>query len=201
MGRRGVIGLKSRPLILPSQFVIFAIGSEVAAAVGHFRLGKNPLGWVALMRIPLWALAYSLGLQLRKKAARLTPVELSNFLCYTVLMGGVGAIAPISFFLFETVSCIASDGLGSELCENTNTAATLLSSYVATLTAIAIAKRTVPRQRLGEGEIVRVAKRQAEIACLRDLYAQRQHFRMFLSLPTSTRFLIAINTTLVARQD
>ena len=34
---------------------------------------------------------------------------------------------------------------------NTNTAATLLSSYVATLTGIAIAKRTVPRQRLGEG--------------------------------------------------
>lgn len=101
--------------IVHLQFIIFAFCSEVASAVGHFRLGLTALGWVALMRIPLWMLAYQLGLQLRKKAARLTRVELSNFLCYTVLKGSVGAMAPIFFFLFETISCITSDGLHSEV--------------------------------------------------------------------------------------
>eukprot|EP00518_Triparma_eleuthera_P002738 CAMPEP_0182458868 /NCGR_PEP_ID=MMETSP1319-20130603/4109_1 /TAXON_ID=172717 /ORGANISM="Bolidomonas pacifica, Strain RCC208" /LENGTH=67 /DNA_ID=CAMNT_0024657641 /DNA_START=1 /DNA_END=201 /DNA_ORIENTATION=+ len=66
------------------------------------------MGWFSLARIPFWFTAYWLGLKLRRKAAQLPPAELSNFLCHTVLLGGVSAMAPMIFFMFEAVSCMAS---------------------------------------------------------------------------------------------
>ena len=78
-------------------------------------------GWSCLARTPFWLVTYWLGLKLRRKAAQLSPAELSNFLCHTVLVGGVSAMAPMIFFMFEAVSCMASgDGIGDDLCTNTS---------------------------------------------------------------------------------
>ena len=112
--------------ILHLQLVIFCFGSEVGAAVGNFREGKSGGAWFAIILIPIWLAAYWLGLKLRRRAAQLSPIDLSNFLCHTILLGGVSAMAPMVFFTFESLSCTARNGLVSELCENTSAAATNL---------------------------------------------------------------------------
>ena len=138
--------------VLHLQFFFFAIGSEVSFAVGLFRLGALANGWAALGRIPFYLVSYWLALKLRRKAAQLPPAELSNFLCHTVLMGGVSAMAPMIFFMFEAVSCMASGvGLGDDQCENTTIAAMCLSAYLVIITAVSIASRTVPQGERGEG--------------------------------------------------
>eukprot|EP00518_Triparma_eleuthera_P000388 CAMPEP_0182453030 /NCGR_PEP_ID=MMETSP1319-20130603/263_1 /TAXON_ID=172717 /ORGANISM="Bolidomonas pacifica, Strain RCC208" /LENGTH=153 /DNA_ID=CAMNT_0024650917 /DNA_START=663 /DNA_END=1121 /DNA_ORIENTATION=+ len=134
------------------QFFFFAIGSEVADAVGDFQDELVAGGWAAFARIPFWLAAHWLLLKLRRKVAQLPPAELSNFLCHTVLLGGVSAMAPMIFFMFEAVSCMASgDGLGDEQCANTTVATTALSCYLAIITGVSIASRTVPEKERGEG--------------------------------------------------
>ena len=110
------------------------------------------IGWAALAMIPPLLPVYWLALKLRRKAAQLPPAELSNFLCHTVLVGGVSAMAPMILFIFEGVSCMASgDGLGDKQCENTAIAAMWLSAYLVAITAVAIVSRTVPQRERGEG--------------------------------------------------
>ena len=138
--------------ILHLQFITLAIGSEVTSCVGWFRQGEVNEGLASLARIPFWLVSYWLALKLRRKAAQLPPAELSKFLCHTVLLGGVSAMAPMIFFMFEAVSCIATgDGLEDDLCENTTRAAMSLSVYLAITTAVAMASRTVPQEERGEG--------------------------------------------------
>ena len=138
--------------VLHLQFFVIAIGSEVAGAVGNFQGGLVASGWASLAKIPLWLTAYWLALKLRRKAAQLPPAELSNFLCHTVLVGGVSAMAPMIFFMFEAVSCMASgDGIGDDLCTNTSVAAMSLSCYLAIISMIAIASRTFPQEDRGGG--------------------------------------------------
>jgi len=61
-------------------------------------------------------------------------------------------MASMLFFLFEAMSCmISGDGLGDDQCENTGTAAMFLSVYLAIITAVSIASRTVPQEARGEG--------------------------------------------------
>ena len=138
--------------ILHLQFFFFAIGSEVATAVGLFREGLVATGWASLAMTPLYLIAYWLGLKLRRKAAQLPPAELSKFLCHTVLLGGVSTMAPMIIFIFEAVSCMASgDGLEDDQCVNTTMAAMCLSVYLVIITAVAIASRTVPQEERGKG--------------------------------------------------
>eukprot|EP00518_Triparma_eleuthera_P000683 CAMPEP_0182462756 /NCGR_PEP_ID=MMETSP1319-20130603/6914_1 /TAXON_ID=172717 /ORGANISM="Bolidomonas pacifica, Strain RCC208" /LENGTH=60 /DNA_ID=CAMNT_0024662213 /DNA_START=12 /DNA_END=191 /DNA_ORIENTATION=+ len=60
-------------------------------------------------------------------------------------------MAPMIFFMFEAVSCMASgDGLGDEQCGNTTAAAMWLSAYLAIITGVSIASRTVPQEERGE---------------------------------------------------
>ena len=137
--------------ILHLQFFSFGIGSEVFFAVGLFKDGFPFSALTALARIPLWLIAYWLGLKLRRKAAQLPPAKLSNFLCHTVLVGGVSAMAPMIFFMFEAVSCMASGGgLGDDQCDNTTRAAMFLSVYLVLITAVGIASRTVPQEERGD---------------------------------------------------
>ena len=135
------------------QFFIFAIGSEVATAVGNFQGSYTTFSaWAALARIPFWLITYWLGLKLKREAAQLPPADLSKFLCHIVLLGGVSAMAPMTFFMFEAVSCMASgDGLGDDQCENTAIAAMCLSCFLAVIIAVGIASRTVPQEERGEG--------------------------------------------------
>ena len=138
--------------ILHLQFFFFAIGSELAKATGRFRQGVGFEGWASLARIPFWFAVYWLSLNLRKKAAQLLPVELSNFLCHVVLVGGVSAMAPMVFFIFEAASCMASgDGLGDDQCDNTAMAAKFLSVYLGIIAAVSMASRTVQQEERGEG--------------------------------------------------
>ena len=87
----------------------------------------------------------------RKKATKLPPAELSDFLCKTVLIGGVGAIVPMIFFSFEAASCILKEGLGSKMCENTSNAAMLLSINFGIAASLTIIRRAVPSAQRGEG--------------------------------------------------
>ena len=119
---------------------------------GNFQDGLVASEWAALGRILFWLTGYWLELKLRRKAAQLRPAEVSTFLCHTVLLVGVSAMAPMTFFMFEAVSCMASgDGLEDEQCQNTTWAALFLSVYLVIITAVGIASRTVPQGERGEG--------------------------------------------------
>jgi len=138
--------------LLHLQFFFFAIGGFGSFAVGSFQDGEETLGFALLAVFLLLLTTYWLGMKLRRKAALLPPAEISNFLCHTVLIGGVSAMAPMIFFMFEAVSCMASgDGLEDNQCENTTGAAMFLSVYLAITTAISIASRTVPQGERGDG--------------------------------------------------
>ena len=137
--------------ILHLQFFFFAIMSESAVTVGYFQDGDK-VWWTPLARIPIWLGAYWLGLKLRRKAAQLPPAKLSNFLCHTVLLGGVSAMVPMIFFMFEAVSCMTSgDGLDDDQCLNTTYAAVCLSGYLIIITAVSVASKSVPQEERGGG--------------------------------------------------
>ena len=107
-----------------------------------------------MLRIPFYCVAYMLGLKLRKKAAQLPSRELSNFLCNTVLLGGISAVAPIIFFAFEVMSCFASFNFNFSQggnCDNTLWAALWLSIYLVIMTGASIASKTVSWELRGEG--------------------------------------------------
>ena len=62
------------------------------------------------------------------------------------------AMAPMIFFMFEAVSCMASgEDLGDNQCLNTTAAAMCLSVYLAIITTISISSRSVPQEERGEG--------------------------------------------------
>ena len=138
--------------ILHLQFFIFAILSEAALAVGKYIEGENFLWLIMITLRPLfWCAAYKLGLMLRRKAAKLSQARLSKFLCNTVLLGGVGAMGPMTFFSFETLSCFASNGLENDQCENTSHAAMFLSLNLAVIAIISIGGKVVTTKERGEG--------------------------------------------------
>ena len=143
--------------LLHLQFFLFAIISEIVLAVGNFRAGYRGHAWIALIRMVLfWPFMYALGLKLRRKAAQLSPAELSNFLCKTVLLGGVRSVVPILFFTFETLSCYLANprkedmGMASETCSNTMIASMFLSAYLAVFTCISTMSKVVPGDERGE---------------------------------------------------
>ena len=133
------------------QFFSFILGSGISYAVGNFRISEKGDGWISLAVLVPLLLAYKLGLEIRTKAAQLPPAELSDFLCITVLLGGVGAMAPMIFFSFESVSCYSSNGLESDQCENTGRAAMYLSGYLLVVTLVSLASKAVPREDRDEG--------------------------------------------------
>ena len=140
--------------ILHLHFFIFAIGSEAAVVVGDFRGGEggNVGGCLGILRMVIfWPITYALGLKLRRNAVNLSPAELSKFLYNTVLLGGVGAMAPMIYFSFETLSCFVSkESLKSDQCHNTSRAAMFLSMYLVTITAVSIANKAVSREDRGK---------------------------------------------------
>jgi len=133
-------------LFLYFHFFSFAIVGETGNAVGCFRMGLIYNGLLVLLRIPLWCLAFWLGLKLRSSAGKLPPQELSDFLCQTVLVKGTAAIGPMLFFSFEAVSCFIGEGTFSNgQCNNTSNAAMCLSTILAVLTGLSITNKSVPK--------------------------------------------------------
>ena len=137
--------------IVHLQFFIFVIIREIAASVGSFCQGFKGSALFALLRVPIWYVAYALGLKVRKKASQLPPVKLSNFLCNTVLQGGVKAMAPMIFFNFEIVSCYTSTMFDDGKCNNTSRAALALSLYLCIIPITAIRSKALSREERGEG--------------------------------------------------
>ena len=87
------------------------------------------------------------GVQLAERVSNKNPLVSEE-----VLLGGVSATAPMIFFMFEAVSCMASGGgLGDRQCENTTWAAMCLSVYLVIITMVTIGSRTVPQGERGEG--------------------------------------------------
>ena len=154
--------------ILHLQFFLFAFGSEGAAAVGDFQRRKAAGGWFGLLRLVIfWPTTYILLFKLRRKAARLPPPALSNFLCNTILLQSLGrAMVPMIFFTFEALSCVASNGFETDQCDNTSYAALCLSVFLVIITIVSIASKAVSREVRGEGltyenlAILRLKKRQ-----------------------------------------
>ncbi|GMI09881.1 hypothetical protein TrVE_jg13446 [Triparma verrucosa] len=128
------------------HFFTFAIVSEVGTAIGDFRLDLIFNGFFAIFRALIYFCILLFTLKLRASAAKLPSQELSDFLCQTVLVKGTVAMGPMLFFSFETVSCLISqDSLSNGQCNNTSFAATFLSLYLAILTTVSIASKTVPK--------------------------------------------------------
>ena len=131
------------------HFLTFVVVGLVSFAVGSFRLGNSvqtSSGIFALFLIPLWCFGFWLGLKLRESATKLPPQELSDFLCQTVLVKGTAATGTMLFFSFEAVSCfISQNSFSNGQCSNTSHAAMFLSFYLAILTGLSIASKTVPK--------------------------------------------------------
>ena len=128
------------------HFFSYAIVGEIGNAVGDFRLGSTSKAFLCIFRLPFWCFSLWLGLKLRESVAKLPPQELSDFLCQAVLVKCTAAMGTMLFFSFEIVSCFISQGsLDSEMCINTSNAAGYLSVYLAVLTTMSIASKTVPK--------------------------------------------------------
>ena len=72
---------------------------------------------------------------------------LTNFLCHRVLLGGLSALAPMTFFLFETLSCYTSlrgKIFKNDLCDNSLDASLLLSFNLAILFLLSVVGKTLP---------------------------------------------------------
>ena len=155
----GVISIFMRPKdkkgaglkFLHIQVVIFAFGGLGALVLGFFQDGEISFALIASIALLSICLVYIIALKLREKAAQLPQAELSNFLCNTVLVGGAGAMVPMVFFTFETLSCVMSNGLESDMCENTTTSAKWLSIYLTIITAISIVSKAVSSEERGKG--------------------------------------------------
>ncbi|GMH91599.1 hypothetical protein TL16_g12100 [Triparma laevis f. inornata] len=128
------------------HFVSFLIVAEVPNAVAKFHKGYLITGAMCIIRIPLWWLMFSQVLKLRKAAAQLPPLVLSEYLCETVLKKGTQAMGPMIFFTFETVSCfISQNSLDNGQCKNTSRAAMFLSAYLTFLTIWSMSTKAVPK--------------------------------------------------------
>ena len=93
-------------------------------------------------------------MKIRKKAVKLQSAELSYFLCNTVLLGGLSAMAPMIYFTFETLTCVISAHgrlFESDQCNNTSVAAMFLSVYLGIMTTVSIMSKAVSREDKGKG--------------------------------------------------
>ena len=129
--------------LLQVQFAIFDFGGLRARTVGRFRDGGNSvfMGTLWLIVLVLIVIAFVLGLQLRKLAGQRPPAELSKYTCNTLLLGDVGAMAPLVFFLFETLSCDTCNGFKGNQCRNTTLTATFLSTYTVIILVFIMSKK------------------------------------------------------------
>ena len=98
------------------HFFSFAFVSEVSASIGWFRLNNNA-AWINLVRLLLvWPYVFKQKRRVREAASGLTDVELSHFLCTSILKKGTACLVPMVFFSFETIACFIEEGtfLGEE---------------------------------------------------------------------------------------
>jgi len=134
------------------QFFIYAIVGEAVHAVAEFHRDKPFRGAVVIGLIPIWCTIYALALRLfRRRAAKLKPAELTEFLAQVVLRGGALALAAMIYCSFETIVCwMCGDGLQDKQCSDSVSAAKWLSVYSAITRAVSIASKTVPKGEHGK---------------------------------------------------
>lgn len=116
------------------------------------------------------------------------PLQLSEYLCKTVLVKGTAAVGPMLFLSFETISCFVSQrSLNNRKCSNTSWASLFLSFYLAMLTTMAITKKATPMsvQRATARDISALAS--GEI-----LWWQKLQAVLISISATSTLFLLSV---------
>eukprot|EP00519_Triparma_laevis_P004184 CAMPEP_0182508958 /NCGR_PEP_ID=MMETSP1321-20130603/25957_1 /TAXON_ID=91990 /ORGANISM="Bolidomonas sp., Strain RCC1657" /LENGTH=310 /DNA_ID=CAMNT_0024715135 /DNA_START=148 /DNA_END=1077 /DNA_ORIENTATION=+ len=130
-----------------SHFFCFAILSEVANLIGSYRDGFIGAAISGAIRIPIWCVVFNrFGAKIRREViAKLSEVELTEFLCGAVLMRGTAAMAPMLFLSFEAISCLASEGFDSRLCENSASATKFLSLNLICLTLKSLLNKATPK--------------------------------------------------------
>ena len=157
VGSSMVLSVFMRPLdngagirFLHLQFLTFALGAEIPAAISNYRKGNKALMWFALGRIPFEFVIYGLSLKIRSKATQLAKPKLSAFLC-SMLLSGARTIASIVFFIFEGFSCYAKEDLSilSGWCQNSSMATMYLSIYLTILLAITQAQKLMTSEERG----------------------------------------------------
>lgn len=123
----------------------FAVLSELANMVGSYRDGYTAAAISGFIRIPIWCELFRRANNLRRNViSKLGEAELSEFLCKTILGGGA-AMAPMLFLSFEVLSCLASEGFDSRLCENSASATKFLSLNLISLTVKSILSKAAPK--------------------------------------------------------
>jgi hypothetical protein len=93
---------------------------------------------------------------------------------------GLGVIVTMVFFSFETISCLAVQGLGENavLCANTSHASAFLSGYLVLFVMQSIAVKAVPTS-ISESSVLTFE----EVARL-DNFKKRQKIQGFLIITT-----------------
>ncbi|GMH67588.1 hypothetical protein TrLO_g9407 [Triparma laevis f. longispina] len=137
---------KAYKIFLITNFVLYACCSEICFAIGNFRLGKILTALSHILCLLVWIWGFRYGLKFRSVVGKFSDSLLSNFLCQNVLIGGIGAMAPMLFFSFETVSCLVESGFETGICDNTSTAAAFLSVNLAAVTALSLVNKAQQRK-------------------------------------------------------
>jgi len=162
------------------QFVSFATFSELGYAVTKYRKGSILTTLFGLCRIPIWFFFYRNGIKLRDSVASLPKEKIHEFLVDTIMQRGLGVIVTMVFFSFETISCLAVQGLGENavLCANTSHASAFLSGYLVLFVMQSIAVKAVPTS-ISESSVLTFE----EVARL-DNFKKRQKIQGFLIITT-----------------
>ena len=120
---------------------------QVGGAYGHYRKEEAIKGISAILLVPILLVVFKLGLSIRDIVAQKSAENLSQFLCNSILAKGTAVICSLTFFTFETVSCIASqDNFEGKMCVNSSMASLCLSIYLVILATLSIARSAMKKE-------------------------------------------------------
>ena len=120
--------------------------SEIFFTIGNIRKREFLTALSHFTCIFIWCWGFRKALKFREIVAGFSNQQLTSFLCNNVLVGGIGAMVPMAFFSFETVSCLAEEGFENGLCENTSTAAAFLSVNLVAFMSFGLINKAQRRQ-------------------------------------------------------
>ncbi|GMI17818.1 hypothetical protein TrLO_g1780 [Triparma laevis f. longispina] len=138
---------KGYNLFLHAHFFCFGILSDGFVAIRHARRGKwNMVAVEMFIIVCLYFPAWWVLLKFRKRLAALPLEELSNYLIDNVIKAGLGALIPMLFLTFDTMSCIwdADIEVAAEECAALSSIQQYLSYYLFTALMLKLCSQTVP---------------------------------------------------------
>ena len=129
------------------HFFFFAVLGDAFVVVRHIRQEKwNMLAQELFIIFGLYFPAWWVLLKFRKRLAALPSEELSNYLIDNVIKAGLGALTPMLFLSFDTMSCLLDSGLSVavEECAALSMIEQYLSFYLYVALVLKLCSQTVP---------------------------------------------------------